>query len=276
MDLTTLAGGLGAIALLLYGIMHEGALGAFMNLHGVTLVLGGTLCATMINSSPRDMANSFKAGISLLFKPKTIPAEDVLRHMTWMATKARQLGVLSLEEERKNIKDDGFLARAIDVCVTTNDETLSRLTLEEEIERIKKRHQEVGNVFRTMGLLGPMFGLLGTLIGIISVLRNISEPESVGPAMAVSISSAFYGILLANLFCVPAAGKLRSRSLDELVSKEIMKEGILDIFFSDRIPTMIEMRLLSFLKGGGKAPMSRGDNGAGSRMGQGAGVGAGT
>lgn len=178
------------------------------------------------------------------------PPDEVLPIINRLAFKARQLGVLSIEDEAKNISDDGFLSRAIDVSLTTNDETLSRLTLEKEVARIRSRHLEIGNVFRTMGLLGPMFGLLGTLIGIISVLRNISNPESVGPAMAVAISSAFYGILLSNLICVPAAGKLRSRSMEELLSKEIIVEGLMDIFFSDRIPTMIEMRLLSYLNPG--------------------------
>jgi chemotaxis protein MotA len=246
----TLAGFLGAVVLLTYGIWHEGAMGAFANSHGIILVIGGTLCATMINSSVHDMLNAFKAGFSLLGKPKYIPPDQVLPLVSRLATKARQAGKMALESEKRSVADDGFLERVIDIAMTTNDETLARLTLEEEVVQIKRRHQEVGNVFRTAGLLGPMFGLLGTLIGIISVLRNISDPESVGPAMAVAISSAFYGILLANLFCVPAAGKLRSRSLEELLSKEILLEGLMDIFFSDRIPTMIEMRLVGYLKAG--------------------------
>lgn len=250
MDIMTLVGFFGAVTLLSYGIWHEGAIGAFANTHGVILVIGGTLCATMINSSVHDMINALKAAASLPFKPKYIPPEQVLPLVNRLATKARQVGKMSLESDKKSVADDGFLGRIIDIALTTNDETLARLTLEEEIAQIKRRHQEIGNVFRTMGLLGPMFGLLGTLIGIISVLRNISDPESVGPAMAVAISSAFYGILLANLFCVPSAGKLRSRSLEELLSKEILLEGLMDIFFSDRIPTMIEMRLVGYLKAG--------------------------
>src|SRR5438874_643376 len=107
MDIMTIVGALGAISLLGYGVWHEGALGAFMNMHGIQLVVGGTFCATMINSSLDDVLNSFKAGLGLLFKPKYLPPEEMLHVVTRLATKARQLGVLALEEERKSIDDDG-------------------------------------------------------------------------------------------------------------------------------------------------------------------------
>ena len=250
MDLMTIIGMLGAVALLLTGIGGGAGLKAFINAHGILIVVGGTFFATMVNSSYKEIRDSLSAAFSLLLKPKHIPPEDVIPSLTRIATQARQKGALSIQDEGRDIGDDGFLSHAIEVCLSTNDEPTARVTLEREINHIRVRHREVGNIFRTAGLLSPMFGLLGTLIGIISVLRNISEPESVGPAMAIAISSAFYGILLANLVFVPGAGKLRTRSIEELLSKEMMMEGLLDAVFSDRIPVVIEMRLLSYLKTG--------------------------
>lgn len=250
MDIMTIVGMIGAVGLLLMGVVHGGGLAAFMNLHGVMIVVGGTFCATMINSSFEEMKDTFKAFILLFFKSRHLPAENVIPIISRLAAKSRQLGIFSLQDEGKDIGDDGFMAHAIDVCLTTNDELLARVTLEREISQTRTRHREVGNILRTSGLLSPMFGLLGTLIGIIGVLKNISDPESVGPAMAVAISSAFYGILMANVLFVPGAGKLRMRSMEELISKEVMMEGLMDIIFSNRIPVIIELRLFSYLKTG--------------------------
>lgn len=250
MDYMTIIGFVGALSVLFLGIVKDGSVSALINLHGVTIVVGGTFFATMVNSSLEDIWNSARAALYLLAKPKFLQPQAAISEITRLATRARQEGLRSLQDEGRTVGDDGFVSRAIDVCMTVGDERLARLALEKEIGQMVNRHKEVGNIYRTAGLLAPMFGLLGTLIGIIQVLRNISEVESVGPAMATAISSAFYGILLANLLFVPGAGKLRNRSLSEYTSKEIILEGLMDIFFSDRIPVLIETRLLSYLQSG--------------------------
>ena len=250
MDLMTIVGILGAVTLLVMGIGGAAQLRAFLSFHGLLIVVGGTFAATMINSSFQEIRDAVSAGFSIFFKPKHISPEEIVGYISRLASKARQLGPLSIQDEGKDAEDDGFLAHAIEICVSSHDESLARVTLEREINHIRMRHREVGNIFRTSGLLSPMFGLLGTLIGIINVLRNIAEPESVGPAMAVAISSAFFGILLANLIFVPGAGKLRTRSIQEVLSKEMIMEGLMDVVFSDRIPVIIEMRLLSYLRTG--------------------------
>ena len=258
MDFMTLLGFVGGVILLMVSITREGALGVFMNPHGLTIVLGGTLFATMINSSFRETIAFVKAGVSLFLKPKSIAPDQVIFQVVRLAGIARRSGVMAIQEEEKDIGDDGFFEHAIEVVLTANDEKVARVILEKEINQIRLRHREVGNIFRTAGLLSPMFGLLGTLIGIISVLKNISEPTSVGPAMAVAISSAFYGILMANLVFVPGAGKLRTRSLEEILYKEIVTEGMINIVFTAKIPIVIEMQLLSYLQGGKRSEESGG------------------
>ena len=91
-----------------------------------------------------------------------------------------------------------------------------------------------------------MFGLLGTLIGIIGVLSDISNAERVGPAMAVAITSAFYGIFLANMVCVPVAGKIRSRIWMEVRMKAMILDGVLEIM-KGSIPIVVERRLQSYM-----------------------------
>ena len=44
---------------------------------------------------------------------------------------------------------------------------------------------------------------LGFFIGAVGMLRNLEDPTRIGPAMAVSILSLFYGVLLGLLICGP-------------------------------------------------------------------------
>jgi chemotaxis protein MotA len=99
-----------------------------------------------------------------------------------------------------------------------------------------------------MAAFSPTFGLIGTVVGIVGVLKNISNPESLGPAMAMALSASFYGIFLANMVFLPLAGKLRTRSIHEIVAKQILAEGLLAIFFTDEASSLIEMRLVSYLQ----------------------------
>ena len=101
--------------------------------------------------------------------------------------------------------------RASLAALEYNDSNFVKQVMEQEINQAADETNEIANVYRTMSILMPMFGLLGTLIGIIGVLRDLSNPENVGPAMGVAITSAFYGIFMANMICVPIAGKIRAR-----------------------------------------------------------------
>ena len=127
-----------------------------------------------------------------------------------------------------------------------NDSNFVRHVLEQEVNQRVDEMNEVANVYRTMGILAPMFGLLGTLIGIMGVLREISNPEFVGPAMAVAITSAFYGIVFANIVCVPIAGKIRTKIWMDVKVKSMILEGIMEIT-KGSVPIVVERRLQSFI-----------------------------
>jgi len=92
----------------------------------------------------------------------------------------------------------------------------------------------------------PIFGLLGTLIGVVQVLKNLTDPESIGSSMAVAITTTFYGIFGANFLFSPAAGKLTALTEQEVLLKEVAIEGILSIQSGD-IPTVVARKLHAYL-----------------------------
>lgn len=94
--------------------------------------------------------------------------------------------------------------------------------------------------------MGPAWGMIGTLVGLINMLNNMSDPNSIGPQMAVALITTLYGSLLANWICTPIAMKLKMNNDEECRMKEIMVEGLLSIQAGEN-PRVIEEKLKSFL-----------------------------
>ena len=64
--------------------------------------------------------------------------------------------------------------------------------------------------------------------------------------MAVALVTTFYGSVLANLVFIPIANKLKLKSKEEILRKEIMVEGLLSIQAGEN-PRIIEEKLKAFL-----------------------------
>ncbi|RKZ05714.1 motility protein A, partial [bacterium] len=75
---------------------------------------------------------------------------------------------------------------------------------------------------------------------------NMNDPSSIGPGMAVALLTTFYGAFMANVFFLPMAEKLKTRSKDEVQKMELVVEGIMSIKSGDT-PRVVEEKLKSFL-----------------------------
>ena len=53
-------------------------------------------------------------------------------------------------------------------------------------------------------------GVVGTLIGLVQMMNNIDDPAAIGPAMAVALLTALYGIVGA-LGCFVVGGMVHGR-----------------------------------------------------------------
>ena len=78
------------------------------------------------------------------------------------------------------------------------------------------------------------------------MLKDLSDPDSIGPNMAVALVTTLYGSVLANWICAPVANKLGVQNETEIKLKEVMIEGILSIQAGEN-PRVIEEKLKSFL-----------------------------
>ncbi len=96
--------------------------------------------------------------------------------------------------------------------------------------------------------------MLGTLIGLIQMLSLLAEPDTLGPAMAVALLTTFYGSLLSTVIFLPIAGKLRSRTMMEVMNFEIVYQGAIGIL-QDNNPLSVYEKLSSFVPPKQRKPM---------------------
>ncbi len=228
-----------------WSILTTGASGALLNVHGVVIVIGGTMAATLINCPLETIRSAFSNFFSLLGKNKLPTTEQAIGEVVELAREAHAGGgILSLRDSGGDLAE-GFGHRAITTAIATGETNRTRQIMESEIKQSRIIRMEDTNVFRTIATLSPMFGILGTLLGMIEVLGALQDPTKVGPAMALALSSAFLGIAIANFVCVPIAGRIRAAAMRETLVLEVILEGVLDIA-SGQAPYIVELRLASY------------------------------
>lgn len=242
MDAASLVGVLLGLGLIVGAIFLGGDLSHFFNLPGIMIVFGGTLAATLITFQLKDVIAAFKAAIFVFSEKKSDP-NDMVETMIELCSLSRRQGLIALS--RLEYEDD-LLRKACNLIADGSKEELIRDTLNIEIDSMKQRHFIIQDIFRKMATYAPSFGMMGTLIGLVQMLRQLNNPDTIGPAMAVALLTTFYGMLLSTLFFLPIAGKLRDRTLVELINLEIMFEGAISIL-EDNNPIFVYEKLSSYI-----------------------------
>lgn len=233
-------------------IFIGGELHNFLNVPGLMIVFGGTLAVTLITFQAKDVLTAFRAAVFVFSERKQDP-NDMVEIMIELCTISRRQGLLALS--RLEIEND-FMRKACNLIADGSKEDLILDTLNIEIKSMKQRHFIVQDVFRKMAVYAPSFGMIGTLIGLVQMLSHLSDPETIGPAMSVALLTTFYGMLLATLIFLPIAGKLRARTLLELINLEIIFEGAISILESNN-PISVYEKLSSYIPTKKRRPMKR-------------------
>jgi chemotaxis protein MotA len=244
MDIATILGVISAFGLVWIAIFLGGGIQLFINIPALMIVVGGTLGATMINYPLRDVFGVFKVVKKALFARNTSVAELIKRFMAF-AQKSRKEGILALEAEIKEVNDE-FLKKGVQLAIDGLEPQEINDILETEVEFVRSRHQLGAEIFSTMGTFSPALGMIGTLIGLVQMLQTMDDPSKVGPAMAIALLTTFYGSIIANIVCLPISGKLRTRSKEEVLTKEMAIQGIVSLSNGDN-PRILEQKLQAFI-----------------------------
>jgi len=244
MDIATVLGILSATGLVLGAIFMGSGLNVFINIPSLCIVVGGTIGVTLVAYPLKDFLSVIKVVQKAIFT-KNISAKELISKFTDFAKITRKEGILALESEIKEVTDE-FFKKGVQLSIDGLEPQQIQNILDTEIEFVRDRHKLGADLFTSMGTFAPAMGMIGTLIGLVQMLQSMDDPSTIGPAMAVALLTTFYGSLMANICCMPIAGKLKTRSKEEMLTKEMTIQGIISLSNGDN-PRILEQKLLAFL-----------------------------
>jgi chemotaxis protein MotA len=115
------------------------------------------------------------------------------------------------------------------------------------LDNRSESEERIPQVFESAGGFSPTIGIIGAILGLIQVMQHLDNMAEVGRGIAVAFVATIYGLGLANIVCLPAAGKLKIRYREEHIQKEMMLEGVVAIL-EGMNPRMVELKLRTFLE----------------------------
>lgn len=222
MDLATLIGVVGAIGCIVTAILMGGQMGTFVNGPSVMIVVAGTMAVVLMKFPLTNMLGAFGVAVKA-FVHKSQQPSSIIEQSVELANVARKDGLLGLENVAV---ENEFLAKGIAMVVDGNPPELVSKILAKEISLSIERNETGLSIFKAIGDVAPAMGMIGTLIGLVQMMSNMSDPKSIGPAMAVALLTTLYGAVIANVFALPIAAKLAIRSNEERLGKSMILESI--------------------------------------------------
>lgn len=245
MDIASIGGILLAVVGILAGMMIEGGnLAQITKPTAAMIVIGGTAGAVMLQFPMAIFLAAIKSLLKV-FLHKGADGEAILQQIVSFANKARKEGIVSLDADLGNAEDP-FLKQALMLAVDGTEPSELRKIMQLELDNKSEIEEKIPAVFEAAGGYSPTIGIIGAVLGLIQVMKNLDNIDEVGRGIATAFVATIYGVALANLICLPAAGKLKFRQREQVMLKEMMLEGVISIL-EGMNPRMIETKLRTFL-----------------------------
>jgi chemotaxis protein MotA len=255
MDIASIGGIALAVIGILAGMMIEGgSIAQITQPTAAMIVIGGTVGAVMLQFPMNIFLAAIKAVVKV-FMHKGASGEATLAQIVAFAIKARKSGIISLDADLATIADP-FLKQALMLAIDGTDPSEVRKIMQLELDNKSEIEEKIPAVFEAAGGYSPTVGIIGAVLGLIQVMKNLSNIDEVGRGIAVAFVATIYGVALANLICLPAAGKLKFRHREEQMIKEMMLEGVISIL-EGMNPRMIETKLRTYLFDSKTAPAAK-------------------
>ena len=247
MDLATIIGLIMGFGAVFGGAVLEGLhMGALIQPTAALILLGGTFGACFVSFPLPVIIRAFK-DVKIAFLPTKVDHDAVAKDLINYATKARRNGLISLEQEAQSVRDP-FVKKGISLVVDGIDPQKLRETLEADIMAYEDHSKHSVEFFEAAGGYSPTIGIIGAVLGLIHVMSNLSDTSKLGAGIAVAFVATIYGLMIANIICLPIASKLKLRIKEEVVRRVMILEGLIAIQNGEN-PHFIEQKLKAFAGG---------------------------
>jgi len=227
------------------GLLLEGGhLSQVLQPTAAMIVFGGTGGAVLLQFPLPVVLAAVRRLAQVFFQPNHNPG-GMVQELVRYANRARREGIVSLDAELENIKEP-FLKKSLTLAVDGTEPQELRAMMELDLDNQTEYEDKIPQVFESAGGFSPTIGIIGAVLGLIQVMQHLDKIDEVGRGIAVAFVATIYGVGAANLFLLPAAGKLRIRIREEQVLREMTLEGVVSIL-EGMNPRMLETKLLGFL-----------------------------
>ena len=254
MDKASIFGVVVGTGLVVAAILMDGSLGMFINVPGILVVAGGTFAATSI-AFPMDELKLIIPVSRRVFNDQRAEMLHIAQFLVRAMQIQKRDGPVALENLAPESPTKALEKGLMLIADGTNSNTIREILATEQ--KYMEEHHRVGQkIFNEMGKYAPAFGMVGTLIGLVQMMANMSDPDAIGPAMAVALLTTFYGAVLANLIFIPMVSKLDRRIGIEVTQIQLAIVGLDSIHRGDSTAILKE-KLMAFMNSShGEADLS--------------------
>ena len=245
MDKASISGVLLGLLGIVGGLLLEGGkISQILQPTAAMIVFGGTLGAVLIQFPLTVVIGAIRGFAGIFFEPGA-NLESAMELLVTLANIARRYGMVSLDAELPTIQDP-FTKKVVMLAVDGTEPQELRKIVELELDNQCEREERLAHVFESAGGFSPTIGIIGAVLGLIQVMQHLDKIDEVGRGIAVAFVATIYGVAAANLFFLPAAGKLRIRFREEQLRREMVLEGVISIL-EGMNQRMLRTSLRSFL-----------------------------
>ena len=244
LELSTFLGITLALLLIISAIVSSGnsKLLTFFDLPSLLIVVGGTFFVTVASFSISDVVKALSVTNQTIFY-STANIKDTVSSALKLADFSKREGLLNVQKHKELYKDmGGFFQKYMGLIMDGLNPTDTEKLIIQEINSIRERHKKAVEILRKAAEIAPAMGLVGTLIGLVQMLGNLSDPSSIGPAMAIALLTTLYGALSAYVILYPLANKLEKNSKAEIEILKIYGEAVVAIARQEG-PLKLEMKM---------------------------------
>jgi chemotaxis protein MotA len=187
--------------------------GVFLDPIAPLLVFGGAAAVAALRSTREDCVAALKALGPCFTAKAELDARTARVSVNRICEKAEASGIATTDRAPLV---ERFLARAARELADARRPHSFAEWAEDDINAREDRHAAVHAVWRAMADAAPAMGMIGTVVGLIRMFASMDDPSSIGPGMALALTTTLYGIIVANLVAGPVAARLERLSRSEI------------------------------------------------------------
>lgn len=245
LDIDGLLGIIGGIGLVTLSIAIGGGITQYIDGGAMLIVFGGTLGATLVRFPFRAIRSAIAQTIQAFSSESGRSTERFIRIVD-LAKRSRSENLLGLQAYIYR-EGDPFFRKCLELLTDGLQPEELRKMVTADLSHPTDANFKAALMFQSMAATAPAMGLIGTIIGLVQMLRQLSDPASLGPAMAIAMLTTLYGVITAHMICYPLANKLMARSEEERLLREMTIDGVASIA-EGMNHRLIEERLTGFVR----------------------------